>query len=449
MISKNSKTLQQATYGFVETGVNAVEIFLRLHLLVFYSKNMGLSTLWVGVALSLAILWDAAIDPWIGRFSDNWKKTKGTRLHLVLTGAILTSILLYALFHPPQFLHSDLEKWLYLFSTSLLLNTSYTFLSIPYSAMVGDYSEDRRERSGYIAWRMAFANLGAILGIAVPGYFLTQSLETAYGKSSWILAAVVLIATFIGSLTPPPIVLADKNEKSLRPQGILYAAKNKPFLLLVFAYFIVNIGLTFNSAAALFYYRLRLQISEQEIQNLLLIFLIVFSASIPLWILISRSIGRKSTLLIGAFGLGLATCVTYPLLPVGDAIAAYWWAAVIGGIFVGSSVLLESILTDVIDYDSIRSKRENFGLYFGLWKFSAKFSRATALLITGSLLEWANVAAPNAHTPDRLAMIFGPGVGFFFIAAGAMIIPFGLTEERCQKVKRILLRQKANNQTKN
>lgn len=443
MKNASLRLLRQGTYGFVEVGINAVEIFLRLHLLVFYSKNLGLSPLWVGVALSLAILWDAAIDPWIGRFSDNWKKQKGTRLHLVLTGAVLTSIFLYFLFHPPAFLNSDLEKWLYLFCMSLLLNTSYTFLSIPYSAMVGDYSEDRRVRSGYIAWRMVFANVGAILGIAIPGYFLTQNLDTAYGKSSWILAAVVLIAAFVGSLAPPPLAKASADENSLKPQGIFHALKNKPFLLLVIAYFIVNIGLTFNSAAALYYYRIRLELSEQQIQNLLLIFLVVFSLSIPLWILLSRTIGRKFTLLIGALGLGIATSVTYPFLPVGNAAAAYLWAAVFGGALVGSSVLLESILTDVIDYDSIHSKRENFGLYFGLWKFSAKFSRATALLITGSLLEWAHVAEPTPETASRLSLIFGPGVGFFFIAAGFAIIPFGLNEDRVLKVKRILQKQKA------
>jgi Na+/melibiose symporter-like transporter len=103
---------------------------------------------------------------------------------------------------------------------------------------------------------------------------------------------------------------------------------------------------------------------------------------------------------------------------------------------------MESCLTDTIDLDHVRQKRERFGLYFGLWKFSGKASRSMAMLITGSLLDWASVNAPIAETSERLAWIFGPGVGSFFAGGALLLIPYKLTEAKCQQVKSILQRRR-------
>lgn len=434
---------QKLLYGGIETGVNAAELFIRLHLLVFYSKDIGLSTFWVGVALSISILWDAAIDPWIGRFSDSFKQEHGTRIHLVLAGAILTTLLLVALYHPPSFLTTDKMKWCYLLVMSLLFNSSFTIFSIPYSAMVGDYTSDRNERAQFIAWRLGFSNVGAILGIAIPGFFLIRNETTAYGNASIGIALVIMTAALLGSLAPPPKLSKSKEvPNDNEPHPLRTVAKNKPFLLLILAFFVVNIGLTFNSSAALFYYRIRLQFDQAQVQNILLLFLLVFSLSIPIWLLIARFLGRKWALLIGAFLLGVTNCWVYLWLPAGNPVPAYIWAAGVGGFFVGCSVLMESILTDVIDYDFVKTGKEKLGFYFGIWKFSAKFSRAVALFLTGSLLDWANVAFPDVDTSHRLAVVFGPGVGSFFILAAVVMIPYQLNEKQMAKVKRILDRRK-------
>lgn len=399
--------------------------------------------MWVGLALSLSIFWDAAIDPWIGRFSDRFREQFGTRLHLVLIGAIASSILLVALYTPPTFSNPK-SLWLYLFVVSLFFNTAYTFFSIPYTAMVGDYTNNRIERSQFIAWRFVFANLGAIAGIAIPGYYLAKESTDVYQQASWLIATIVLGSAFIGSLAPPAKLLP--GTKPTTPQmsvfkELLLIRKSRPLLLLLSAYFVVNIGLTFNNAAALYFYRLRLQLEEAQIQNLLLLFLIIFSFSVPLWVVIGKKWGRKPALIWGALLLGISQCLTFPLLPPGNANAAYFWAAIVGGVLVGSYVLLESVLTDVVDYNTVKTRQESFGLFFGVWKFAAKFSRAMALLLTGTLLEWANVTFPDVDTPFRLSLIFGPAVGLFFICAGLLIIPLGLTETKVAQIKRILDRR--------
>jgi GPH family glycoside/pentoside/hexuronide:cation symporter len=440
--------IQKILYGSVETGVNSVEFFIRLHLLVFYSKDLGLSPAWVGIALSISILWDAAIDPWIGRVSDDFKNKKGTRIHLVMIGAIATALTLAALYHPPAALQSPASKWIFLLLMSLVFNTSHTLFSIPYSAMVGDYTSDRDERSRFIAWRLVFANVGGVLGIAIPGYYLTRSDLSAYGSASWIVAMLVLAVAFLGSLAPPPV------KKEIHPAGeslaespagkfsnrhpLFQAMANRPFAILLVSNLVVNVALTLNSSMALYYYRMRLELSEGDIQNVLLLFLLIFSLSVPLWIWIGKKLGRKWALISGAFLIGVTNCFIYPFLPPGNPQAAYIWASGLSGLLVGCAVLLDSVLTDVIDYDYYLSQKERFGLYFGVWKFSAKFSRAFAVLLAGLFLDWANVSFPDKDTTERLSLIFGPGVGFFFILAGAILLIYPLNEKKYAEIKAAL-----------
>ncbi|MCE3010872.1 MAG: MFS transporter [Proteobacteria bacterium] len=416
-------TLNKIYYGSLETGINAIEVFLRLHLLVFYSQTLGLSATSVGVALSIGILWDAITDPLVGNLSDRFQARYHTRWPLVLAGGVFTVLLLWLLFNPPSDLKLDL--WWYLLICCLGLNTATTFLGIPYTAMVGDLTSDSNERGQYIGWRLAFSNLGAILGIGIPGYFLAQENPAAYSASSVSILLVLLGTLAFSSLTKVPRVKVPRQTSLARIKFPRFW-ENFPFLWLVSGFFIVNVGLAFNSAAALFFYRLRVQYQEAEIQKLLLLFLIVFTASIPLWISLAKKWEKKPVLISGALLLGISNCLIYPLLPVGEAFWGYFWAATVGGVFVGSSVLMESLLTDTIEYGNRQSQSEAFGFYFGAWKFFGKASRAVAVLIAGVLLDWAQVNTPQPFTEERLAWIFGPGVGLFFLLGALMIIPLKL-----------------------
>lgn len=60
-------------YGTAELGVSAVEMLIQVYLLKFYNVVVGLDEIWTGVALSLAVFWDAVSDPVMGAISDRTK----------------------------------------------------------------------------------------------------------------------------------------------------------------------------------------------------------------------------------------------------------------------------------------------------------------------------------------------------------------------------------------
>jgi GPH family glycoside/pentoside/hexuronide:cation symporter len=84
--------------------------------------------------------------------------------------------------------------------------------------------------------------------------------------------------------------------------------------------------------------------------------------------------------------------------------------------------LFESYLTD---------QMESFGLgaghsasVFGIWKFLAKSARAAAIGVSGVMLSAIGYVAsevPNSETTHWIAMLFGPGVGLFFVLGAGLL----------------------------
>lgn len=131
------------------------------------------------------------------------------------------------------------------------------------------------------------------------------------------------------------------------------------------------------------------------------------------------------------------------LFPVGN---PHWplIASVIGGAAIGCVVLLEALLADVVDLDRLRSGESRFGLYFGVWKMGAKASRAIAIAMTGNLLAQVGFSANVAQSPETslgIALVFGPGVGVFFILAAIVLRCHRLDEQTHARVLRLLKRR--------
>lgn len=408
-------------YGLAELGINCIEVFFRLHLLVFYTNVVGLNPTLAGLALGLAIFWDALIDPVVGSWSDHTLQKKGRRSQWILIGIVAVCFSLFVLLNPPA-LSSDLSKFSYLLLGALLFNTSYTLLSVPYSAVVGDITSTERQRARLIGWRLAFANLGGIAGVAIPSYFLIQKSEDAYSQTGFVIGALVLASCSITWLyvSHQPKKISDLSKRKSWHHAFGMPLQDKRFMPLAMAYFVGNIGLTFNTSLALYFYRLRLKLTEADIQMVLLLFLFAFTISIPFWLWLSKKFAKKKVMIWGVFALGLITGVTYPLLPARELIPILLWASVLGGLFVGVSVLLESLLTDIVKIKEEETKEDLMGLYFGFWKMIGKISRGIALALTGQLLAWAGVhgqSTPGEGEFLRLAFSFGPIVAVFFISS--------------------------------
>ena len=167
----------------------------------------------------------------------------------------------------------------------------------------------------------------------------------------------------------------------------------------------------------------------------------MFTVSILAWVALGRRYGKTRPPAIGALALGLGTSVVYPLLPAGSVLWPMLVSSVGLGSLLGCIVLIDSLVTDVIDLDTVHSHARRPGLYFGVWRFAAKLARGAAIGGTGWLLEWSGFVSNQEQTPAvqaAIGFLFGPVVGVWFVAAALVLLCSRFSDAKQAQVQRIL-----------
>ncbi|MDJ0838912.1 MAG: MFS transporter [Acidobacteriota bacterium] len=444
----------KAGYGTAEIGIMAAEVLIRVFLLKFYTDVVGLAPDMAGYAVAIGVLWDAVTDPLMGSISDHFPSRFGRRIPFMAIGAVTLAVALYLLFNPPE-LTSEWGRFGYLLGVYIFFNTAFTVLSVPHSALAGDLTEHPGERLHLFGYRLFAGNLGLVTGTALPGIFAAVlTTGDPASSASAVVAGLIIVTAGITILStgrydrPQPTQVRPSDSPKT---GLVALLRNRAFFILFTAYFIATLGLTVNSSLALYYYNYRLNLDEVTVNFIIAFFILIFCLSIPVWIVVARKYGKKLPLVIGVSGLGVMSMIVYPLFPPGQASWPYL-AGFLGGICIGSVVLLDATLADIVDYDKVWSRESRFGLFFGFWKLGGKASRAVALALTGKLLAIIGFVPNAVQTPEVswfLALAFGPGVGLFLIAGAIIAAAYPLSEKKHDQVLRILAYREQKSATNN
>jgi Na+/melibiose symporter-like transporter len=151
--------------------------------------------------------------------------------------------------------------------------------------------------------------------------------------------------------------------------------KNRLFRRLLLVFVVNGAALGVAVTVILFYVEHVLVGTKFNTGIILLTYFIVGAASVPLWLLLSRRLGKAAAWFVGMIcsivGLGLAIS-----LGAGD---FYWFVAisVITGLGLGADYgLPPSILADVINAPEGGDTKGKTGTYFGLWALATKLATA-------------------------------------------------------------------------
>lgn len=450
----------RAGYGVAEVGMSAAEVMLQLFLFKYYTTAIGLDAALAGYALGLAVLWDALVDPAMGALSDHTSSRWGRRRPYLIVGGIALAITTFFLFTPPA-MESQSTKFLYLLFWYALVNTSMTIINVPHSALAGELTFDRNERTELFGWRMLFKNVGFLFGAIFPAQLLERVVTSggdevtarslsSIGVAGVIVLSAVLTTWAVGSYDKPFSVMPGKKIGPRRQflrfvRGVWSVACNPVFAPLLIAFVVAQLGRTINASLAMHYYQVRMGFSEADTSTYIIgVLIIVITLSLPLWVWLSRRYGKKRPAFIGAILMAVLTTVGYPLLPPGQLLPSVLFASVLCGSVVASIVLFDSLVADVVDYDELKTREHREGLYFGCWLMATKVARAAGLACTGIMMSAIGYdEAATSHAPEvgfRIALLFGPGVGLCFLVAAFIFLWMPLTDARHRRVQALLSR---------
>lgn len=425
----NLTRLDQARYSSAELGVSAIESFIRLYLMIYLTDRIGLPPTMAGYAVAIGVLWDGFADPILGYLSDRTRSRWGRRLPWMIVGAPLLALSFIQLFALDNV--EATSTWTAFWQVTLfniLLNTAMTMVSIPHLALGQDIASGKDERTSLYAWRTLMTLLGLLTGILTPVIFIALGYQSSTNQHAMAVAISIiclLSATVtIGAVWRRQVgqfEISYEEKSILTPRNL-----GTPIKILMGAFFVATLGQGLNSTWALYYYQYRLRLTEQSLGLVLIVFVVSLCATLPLWVYLSRRFSKARLIATGTLALGIFTALAYPNLPASE-LTGPMILAVLGGIFLGSTGLLESMLVDVAEVSNIRES--SMGQVFGIWKFVAKTARAAAIALGGYFLELIGytpmVTAVEPDVAHRIGILFGPVVAAFFIIAGGMILFVG------------------------
>jgi len=223
----------------------------------FLLTAFGIDPLYAGILGALPRLFDAVSDPIMGFISDNTKSRWGRRRPYIFVGAILSGIL-FALSWQMYPENSQLYNFWYFLTLSILFLAGNTMFATPLVGLGYEMTPDYNERTRL----MAYANtMGQIAWMIVPWFWVIIADPNVYASQDVGVREMSIYVGFIcivlGIL--PAIFCKGiddskmKNRKEINFstlaknvvdlwEGIKMAFKNKPFVKLCGATFLVFNG---------------------------------------------------------------------------------------------------------------------------------------------------------------------------------------------------------------
>ncbi len=132
--------------------------------LLFYTQVLGLSGTAAGLALAIAVIFDALSDPIIGAWSDRLDSRWGRRHPFMVAGTLPMGLGFIGLFLvPDSVVASSVQLTLWLAFWSIWIRTTLSMFAIPHLALSAQMTSDYRERSSILGARMFFVFLCTVL----------------------------------------------------------------------------------------------------------------------------------------------------------------------------------------------------------------------------------------------------------------------------------------------
>lgn len=377
------------SYGLLGLPLAFVAMPLYVHLPHVYATQHGMTLSTLGSLLLLARLFDAVIDPALGRGAD-LLYGYSPRLALV-AGALAAAGLLVGmllLFFP---LWNPAEQPGLLLAVLMLTYSAYSLLSIVHQSWGARLGGSETQRARIVAWREGFGLVGVVAASVLPAWL---------GWGEWIAVfGVTLLAGWWGlSRCPRPKALLPSTVGWLH--AVWHPWRHSAWRWLMAVVVLSGLSSALPATLVLFFIQDRLQ--APSLQPLYLAtYFVAAAAGLPAWMALVRRWGLVRAWLVGML-LSVAVFVWTAGIGSGD-VWAFGWVCALSGLALGADLALPgALLTGLIMRHGDSGQRE--GAYFGWWNLANKMNLALAAGLALPLLDRLGYQPGTTSAPGLQAL---------------------------------------------
>ena len=386
---------QKAGWGLADMGIVVFVIVKQLLVLSFLTNYLNVPVGIAGLLTTSVLIFDIITDPIVGYLSDRTHSRWGRRVPWMVIGALILSGGIIGLFGVPQSL-SLLGTIIWVGGFFALATVGFTMVAIPYGATAGEMTQDPKERSTMMGFRMAFASVGILLGGAVIPQLAGGTRDGHFIAAIYV--APIIILSIWGSLwstRTAPRILSPSARGFMSTWLLVF--KNKPFVILVCLYGIMTLAIALITAglpfAAIYLIfdsgNSLLSPASSALGILSLLFACFVFGSIlsqAFWVWMSARLGKVSALIFGLVIYIILLIAIFLSLPSVD-IMLIAILFVVAGMTNGAYQQIPwAIYPDLMDITRSESGDAIEGAFSAIWLFGQKVANAIAPLILSLIL---------------------------------------------------------------
>jgi GPH family glycoside/pentoside/hexuronide:cation symporter len=425
-------------FGVGDLGGNLYFTVIAFWLLNYLTDTVGLAAGLAGIAVGIGKVWDAVSDPLMGYISDRTRSRWGRRRPYLLFGSFVWFMAMILMFTNPG-LRSPEARFVWAAAAFCFLSTAYTVVNVPYSSLTPELTKDYHERSSLNGYRAVFMVIGTLIGAgaALPLIGALPDRNTGFSVMGAVFGALIMGAALItfAAVREPETQAAQPKAGIIGSYRSVF--KTRPFLIILSAFMMNMIAVSVVSGTMIYYFKY-IHDNEGLTTVALMILLVTAMVFIPLAVLVSRRIGKKTTYAGGMLIIALACMLVFAL---GHELGTLFVFGMMFAAGLGLSTTYPmpwSMIPDTVEYGYLQSGERREGAYYGIWTFFSKLGQGLAIAVSGLVLNATGYAAEAVQTPlARLGirLLVGPVTALFFAAAAFLLIFYPLNEERYRELR--------------
>jgi len=366
-------------------------------LFIFYTDVFGIPAAAVGTMMLVTRLIDAFSDPLMGAMADRTITKYGKFRPYILWGILPIVAAGVLTFTVPDV--NDTNKLIWAYCTYIFMMLAYTFINVPYGALLGVITSDTQQRTTLTSFRF----IGAFSGGSLVAYltpvlvdYLGQGSETAGWQYTMglygFVAAILFYITFATTKEriSPPI-----HQQSSVLQDLKDLTENKPWIVLFVLALIIMMTISLRGSTGTFYFKYYVG-REDLIGSFAMAYMIslaVGAASTPLL----TKLMDKRRLLMVLMSIVTVLSIAFYFVPKDNILLMFTLQILIGLSLGPKSPLVFSMYADTADFSQWRTGRRATAMIFSAAAFAQKLGGALAGAMIGWLLASLGYVANQAQ----------------------------------------------------
>ncbi len=444
--SSRLSVMEKIGYSLGDLAANLVFQTLMTYLAYFYTDIYGLNPAHSSVIILIVGLVAAfGFNPIIGALADRTNSRWGKfRPWILFTAVPLGAVALLA-FSTPGFSYKG--KVVYAVATYSLLLLLYAANNLPYAALSGVITGDRKERNSLSSYRF----VAVMLAQFFVQVFMLAIIETAGGGNkaagiekvmTWlaVTGTVMLLITFF---TTKERIIPKPEQKSSIREDLNDLSRNKPWVIMLLLTTLVFITLSLKGGAYVFYFKN--YVDKESLTRLVSPFIHhlsgmglnvfdqdpvaagfgLFNAGGIIFMIVGIGVSKRLADRFGkrdVFGIALFISTVFILAFFFYPPTAVQWifiSQVLHGFFYGITIpLLWAMIADVADYSEWKNNRRATAIIFSAMMVGLK----VGLSVGSALLTW--ILALYNYIPGNPVQTAGAIQGTRLLVSIYPAIPF-------------------------